>query len=89
MGNYHIRRESFLAWYFDYQYSEESEEILRDLSKKMVFGLITENKFTITTEEVFKLCNHDAIPLRVVEEFDQEDYRHLEDLNEEYTLQLI
>ena len=50
--------------------------------------LMKDNKFSITTEDIFNECNHGDIDLCYIEEFSDDDDRELDDLDHEWKLKL-
>lgn len=89
MKQYTINQDQFLEWYFEGGQDSENESIREDLAEKLIHSLAHNGFFTITAKDVFDECNKDAIKLCYINEFDNEDERELEDLNEDYELTLI
>jgi hypothetical protein len=90
MKTYSIKKLDFLNWYFEDGQDSENAQIRKDIGEKVVENLFMVDICVITTRSIFTECNHDAIPLRYLQEFrDSENDTELGDLGEQYELKLI
>ena len=86
---YHITEEKFLLWYFEDGQDSENESIRADLVDNLITDLFGKGKFKITTKKIFDSCNKLAIPIHYIEEFEDENFTELGDLNIDCKLKLI
>ena len=87
-----ITKERFLDWYFESGQDSENASIKDDLATRLIKGLQADNSFTITTQDIFDECNHEAIRCYFLEEYadDTENYDiEVSDLNVEFEISLI
>jgi hypothetical protein len=73
MKKYTIKKERFLEWYFESGQDQENEEIREELAKKLIAGLMKDNEFKITTEDIFKECNQEAIRVSFIDGFEDDE----------------
>lgn len=94
MKNLYITKQRFLEWYYeDGEGTQEHEALRLELAQKIIDSLFNDGHVaTITTQEIFKGVNQDAIRLNFCVGYGDNDVVEdveLQDLGTEYTLTLI
>lgn len=90
MKTFHITKYNFLQWYFVDGQDSENAEIKQDLGDELINSLFSKNSYTISTEDIFKHCIQDGIPISCLEEFKDSDiHTELFDYEPDYKLILI
>jgi hypothetical protein len=87
-----IRKQRLLEWYFESGQDSENEELRLNLADIIVSQLFASGKAVFTVEDIFEMCNKDAIRAYFTEEFayQTDDYDvELSDLEFEYKIDLI
>ena len=87
-----IRKKRLLEWYFESGQDSENEELKLNLADIIVSQLFGLGKAVFTVEDIFEMCNKDAIRAYFTEEFayQTDDYDvELSDLEFEYKIDLI
>ena len=87
-----IKKQRFLEWYFESGQNSENEELKLHLADIIINLLFESGKVVFTVEELFEMCNKEAIRAYFTEEFayqtDEYDVE-LSDLGFEYKIDLI
>jgi hypothetical protein len=68
-----ITKTRFLEWYFDEDYTTESETIRQDLADRVINALHDNNTCTLTTEDFFNECNKEALRLSYCVGYEDDD----------------
>lgn len=90
MSKYHITKTNFLKWYFEDGQDSENAQTKQELAESVIKVLYTLNTCVITTDDIFKHSNHNAIPISCLEEFkDLDIHTELGDYEPNFELTLI
>lgn len=81
MKKFHITKRNLLLWYFNEDYTQESQNIRESLAEKVIGQLQESNSSIITTRDIFEEINIGAIKLSYLEEFDDTDEGEVSDIN--------
>jgi hypothetical protein len=87
-----IRKERLLEWYFESGQDSENEELKLNLADIIINQLFESGKAVFSVEDIFEMCNKDAIRAYFTEEFayQTDDYdTELSDLEFEYKIDLV
>ena len=88
-----ITKQMFLNWFFDYGQDQENQKLRIDLANNIISQLCKSGRGTISVKELFDNCNKGSIRLYFTcqhQMFVNYDWdTELQDLNKQYTIQLI
>lgn len=73
MKNFHITKQNFLMWWFETGSDQEQESNQIDLGQRVIQRLLSGEDYHYSVEDAFNECEKGCIPLRYLEEFDDED----------------
>lgn len=87
-----IKTADFIEWYFNGGSDQENESTALAWAKGVIDGL-KGGAITVTAQDLFDSCTHEAVPIRLVELegsiwINQPEYGELDDLHFEWELKL-
>lgn len=82
-----IKTNDFLDWYYNSGSDQEQEETALNLGRRVIEGLF-DGGITIMPEEILNECNHEVIPLHLVEGYETFD-EEIGDIFTDYEVVLI
>jgi hypothetical protein len=77
MRNFTIKEEVFIDWYFNSDSDQEQESLALELGKSIIQQMIDGGKVEITPQEFLDTCNHECIPCRLLDGFDDDNENEL------------
>ena len=89
MKHYTITKTNFLKWY--YQTGDDQSQIdqATKLGFSVIYALMEKGECTYTALDIWGECNHDCIPLNILEEFEDNKEGELSDLEDGWKVTLI
>ena len=89
MKTYTITKKNFLEWWFNTGSDQEQKANKEDLGARAVERLLSGEDFFYSVYDAFNECETDCIPLRYLEEFDDDNDLEVMDLDYECEITLI
>jgi hypothetical protein len=89
MKTYTITKKNFLEWWFNTGLDQEQKANKEDLGARAVERLLSGEDFFYSVEDAFNECEIECIPLRYLEEFDEDNDLVVMDLKENCVVNLI
>jgi hypothetical protein len=82
-----IKTKNFLNWYYNCGSDQEQEETALNLGYRIIEGLF-DGGISIVPEEILNECNHEIIPLMIIEGYNNSD-KIVSDIFSDYEIVLI
>jgi hypothetical protein len=89
MKTFTITGQNFLDWYFNSGDDDELVDGQKAMGEQVIEELFEKGTSTITIESIFDKANFECLQVRYLEEFDNDNYEELGDMEIEYKIELL